>query len=120
MGFFPEGKSGDGIELLPFIPFLQNYDRFKLKHSAFGVPMDTRKRPCRQPCTTGDFHPPRETWICCATPVQLAGLAKKVLVVQVLKPISAQEIAEKNWTRKEVFDGPKTLIREALEDETKW
>jgi hypothetical protein len=38
----------------------------------------------------------------------------------VLKPISAQEIAEKNWTRKEVSQRSEDLIREALADNTGW
>jgi hypothetical protein len=50
----------------------------------------------------------------------LLGLRKKVLVIKVLKPISAQEIAEKNWTQKEVSQRSEDLIREALNDDTGW
>ena len=50
----------------------------------------------------------------------LLGLRQKVLVVKVLKPISAREIAEKNWTRKEVSQRSEDLIREALADKTGW
>ena len=34
--------------------------------------------------------------------------------------ISAEEIAENNWTRKEVSQRSEDLIREALDDETSW
>jgi hypothetical protein len=50
----------------------------------------------------------------------LLGLRKKVLVIKVLEPISTEEIAEKNWTRKEVSQRSEDLIREALDDGTGW
>lgn len=50
----------------------------------------------------------------------LLGLRKKRLVVKVLAPISAAEIAEKNWTRKEVCQQSEAMIRRTLEDDTIW
>ena len=50
----------------------------------------------------------------------LLGLRKKVLVVKVLEPISAEEIVEKNWTRKEVSQRSEDLIRAALDDDGGW
>ena len=44
-----------------------------------------------------------------------AQMAPRALVV-----VSAQEIAEKNWTRKEVCQRSEDLIREALNDDTGW
>jgi hypothetical protein len=43
-----------------------------------------------------------------------------VLVVKVLEPISAEEIAQKNWTRKEVSQRSEDLIREAMNDDAGW
>ena len=121
MGFFPEGKSGDGIELLPFhSPF------FKI-----AIDSNSSIQPLAFRWTHANGHAvspaQRVTFtylVKHGSVVQhlsnLLGLRKKVLVVHVLKPISAQEIAEKNWTRKEVSQRSEDLIREALEDETKW
>ena len=50
----------------------------------------------------------------------LLGLRQKVLVVKVLEPISAEEIAEKNWTRKEAAQRSEDLIREAMNDDAGW
>lgn len=50
----------------------------------------------------------------------LLGLRQKVLVVKVLNPISAHEIAENNWTRKEVSQRSEDLIREAMADDSSW
>lgn len=121
MSFFPEGKSNDGIELLPFhAPF------FKIAiDSGSGV------LPIAFRWTHANGHElSKEQRITFTYLVQhgsivqhlsnLLGLRKKRLVVKVLAPISAAEIAEKNWTRKEVCQQSEAMIRRTLEDDTIW
>tara|TARA_B110000003_G_scaffold36925_1_gene33857 strand:- start:5353 stop:6192 length:840 start_codon:yes stop_codon:yes gene_type:complete len=121
MGFFPEGKSGDGIELLPFhSPF------FKIAiDSGSGV----QPLAFRWTHANGNLVSPEQRFtftylVKHGSIVQhlsnLLGLRKKVLVIKVLEPISTEEIAEKNWTRKEVSQRSEDLIREALDDDTGW
>ena len=109
MGFFPEGKSSDGIELLPFHP---PFFKIAIDSDSGVQPLAFRWTHTNghghpslgsaiEPGATVDLHVPREARVRCGTLVKL-GLRKKVLVVKVLEPISAEEIAEKNWTRKEV------------------
>ena len=121
MGFFPEGKSSDGIELLPFhSPF------FKI-----AIDSDSGVQPLAFRWTHTNGHPlsPAErfayTYLVKHGSVvehlsNLLGLRKKVLVVKVLEPISAEEIAQKNWTRKEVSQRSEDLIREAMNDDAGW
>ena len=121
MGFFPEGRSGNGIELLPFhSPF------FKIATDS-----DSGIQPLafRWTCANGHAVSPAQrmtfTYLVEHGSIvqhlsNLLGLRKKVLVIKVLKPISAQEIAKKNWTRKEVSQRSEDLIREALNDDTGW
>ena len=121
MGFFPEGKSSDGIEVLPFHPPF-----FKIAiDSGSGV------QPLAFRWTHTNGHPlsPAErfayTYLVKHGSVvehlsHLLGLRKKVLVVKVLEPISAKEIAEKKWTRKEVSQRSEDLIREAMNDDAGW
>ena len=121
MGFFPEGKSSDGIELLPFhSPF------FKI-----AIDSDSGVQPLafRWTHTNGQLLSPAErftyTYLVKHGSVvehlsHLLGLRKKVLVVKVLEPISAKEIAEKKWTRKEVSQRSEDLIREAMNDDAGW
>ena len=121
MSFFPEGKSNDGVELLPFhAPF------FKIAiDSGSGV------QPIAFRWTHANGHElSKEQRITFTYLVKhgsivqhlsnLLGLRKKRLVVKVLAPISAAEIAEKNWTRKEVCQQSEDLIRKTLEDDTIW
>lgn len=121
MGFFPEGKSSDGIEVLPFhSPF------FKIAiDSGSGV----QPLAFRWTHTNGESLSPAQrftyTYLVKHGSVvehlsNLLGLRKKVLVVKVLEPISAEEIAEKNWTRKEVSQRSEDLIREAMNDDAGW
>lgn len=121
MGFFPEGKSSDGIELLPFhSPF------FKI-----AIDSDSGVQPLAFRWTHTDGHtlsPAQRfayTYLVKHGSVvehlsHLLGLRKKVLVVKVLEPISAEEIAQKNWTRKEVSQRSEDLIREAMNDDAGW
>ena len=121
MGFFPEGKSGDGIELLPFhSPF------FKI-----AIDSDSGVQPLafRWTHTNGLPLSPAQrftyTYLVKHGSIvehlsNLLGLRKKVLVVKVLEPISAEEIVEKNWTRKEVSQRSEDLIRAALDDDGGW
>lgn len=121
MSFFPEGKSNDGVELLPFhAPF------FKIAiDSGSGV------QPIAFRWTHANGHElSKEQRITFTYLVQhgsivqhlsnLLGLRKKRLVVKVLTPVSAAEIAEKNWTRKEVSQQSEDLIRRTLKDDTIW
>ena len=121
MSFFPEGKSNDGVELLPFhAPF------FKIAiDSGSGV------QPIAFRWTHANGHElSKEQRITFTYLVKhgsivqhlsnLLGLRKKRLVVKVLAPIFAAEIAEKNWTRKEVCQQSEDLIRKTLEDDTIW
>ena len=121
MSFFPEGKSNDGVELLPFhAPF------FKIAiDSGSGV------QPIAFRWTHANGHElSKEQRITFTYLVQhgsiaqhlsnLLGLRKKRLVVKVLTPVSAAEIAEKNWTRKEGSQQSEDLIRRTLEDDTIW
>ena len=121
MSFFPEGKSNDGVELLPFhAPF------FKIAiDSGSGV------QPIAFRWTHANGHElSKEQRITFTYLVQhgsivqhlsnLLGLRKKRLVVKVLTPISAAEIAEKNWTRKEVCQQSEEMIRRTLEDDAIW
>lgn len=121
MGFFPEGKSSDGIELLPFhSPF------FKI-----AIDSDSGVQPMafRWTHTNGHSLSPAQrityTYLVKQGSVvehlsNLLGLRKKVLVVKVLECISAEEIAQKNWTRKEVSQRSEDLIREAMNDDAGW
>ena len=121
MGFFPEGKSSDGIEVLPFhSPF------FKI-----AIDSDSGVQPLafRWTHTNGLPLSPAQrftyTYLVKHGSVvehlsNLLGLRKKVLVVKVLEPISAEEIVEKNWTRKEVSQRSEDLIREAMNDYGGW
>ena len=121
MGFFPEGKSSDGIEVLPFhSPF------FKI-----AIDSDSGMQPLafRWTHTNGEPLSPAQrftyTYLVKHGSVvehlsNLLGLRKKVLVVRVLEPISVAEIAEKNWTRKEVSQRSEDLIREAMNDDAGW
>lgn len=121
MSFFPEGKSNNGVELLPFhAPF------FKIAiDSGSGV------QPIAFRWTHANGHElSKEQRITFTYLVEhgsivqhlsnLLGLRKKRLVVKVLAPISAAEIAEKNWTRKEVCQQSEDMIRRTLEDDTSW
>ena len=121
MSFFPEGKSNNGVELLPFhAPF------FKIAiDSGSGV------QPIAFRWTHANGHElSKEQRITFTYLVQhgsivqhlsnLLGLRKKRLVVKVLTPISAAEIAEKNWTRKEVCQKSEDMIRRTLEDDAIW
>ena len=121
MSFFPEGKSNNGVELLPFhAPF------FKIAiDSGSGV------QPIAFRWTHANGHElSKEQRITFTYLVKhgsivqhlsnLLGLRKKRLVVKVLAPISAAEIAEKNWTRKEVCQQSEDMIRRTLEDDTIW
>ena len=121
MGFFPEGKSSDGIELLPFHPPF-----FKI-----AIDSDSGVQPLAFRWTHTNGHPlsPAQrltyTYLVKHGSVvehlsNLLGLRKKVLVVKVLEPISVEEIAEKNWTRKEVAQRSEDLIREAMNDDAGW
>ena len=121
MGFFPEGKSSDGIELFPFhSPF------FKI-----AIDSNSGVQPLAFRWTHTNGHPlsPAQrltyTYLVKHGSVvehlsNLLGLRKKVLVVKVLEPISVEEIAEKNWTRKEVAQRSEDLIREAMNDDAGW
>ena len=121
MSFFPEGKSNDGVELLPFhAPF------FKIAiDSGSGV------QPIAFRWTHANGHElSKEQRITFTYLVNhgsivqhlsnLLGLRKKRLVVKVLAPIPAAEIVEKNWTRKEVCQQSEDMIRRTLEDDTIW
>lgn len=121
MSFFPEGKSNDGVELLPFhAPF------FKIAiDSGSGV------QPIAFRWTHANGHElSKEQRITFTYLVDhgsivqhlsnLLGLRKKRLVVKVLAPIPAAEIVEKNWTRKEVCQQSEGMIRRTLEDDTTW
>ncbi len=121
MSFFPEGKSNDGVELLPFhAPF------FKIAiDSGSGV------QPIAFRWTHANGHElSKEQRITFTYLVNhgsivqhlsnLLGLRKKRLVVKVLAPIPAAEIVEKNWTRKEVCQQSEGMIRRTLEDDTTW
>ena len=121
MSFFPEGKSNDGVELLPFhAPF------FKIAiDSGSGV------QPIAFRWTHANGHElSKEQRITFTYLVNhgsivqhlsnLLGLRKKRLVVKVLAPIPAAEIVEKNWTRKEVCQQSEDMIRRTLEDDTTW
>ena len=121
MSFFPEGKSNDGVELLPFhAPF------FKIAiDSGSGV------QPIAFRWTHANGHElSKEQRITFTYLVNhgsivqhlsnLLGLRKKRLVVKVLAPIPAAEIVEKNWTRKEVCQQSEDMIRRTLEDDTPW
>jgi len=121
MGFFPEGKSSDGIELLPFHPPF-----FKI-----AIDSDSGVQPLafRWTHTNGHSLSPAQrltyTYLVKHGSVvehlsNLLGLRKKVLVVKVLETISAEEIAEKNWTRKEVAQRSEELIRAAMNDDAGW
>ena len=121
MSFFPEGKSSDGVELLPF-----NSPFFKIAiDSGSGVqPIAFRwthangREVSKEQRITFTYLVKHGSIVKHLS--DLLGLRKKRLVVKVLEPISAEEIAEKNWTRKEVSQRSEDLIREALEDETSW
>ena len=121
MSFFPEGKSSDGVELLPFhAPF------FKIAiDSGSGV------QPIAFRWTHANGHELSKQQRITFTYLvkhgsivqhlsNLLGLRKKRLVVKVLAPISAAEITEKNWTRKEVSQQSEDMIRRTLEDDTIW
>lgn len=121
MSFFPEGKSNDGVELLPFhAPF------FKIAiDSGSGV------QPIAFRWTHANGHElSKEQRITFTYLVNhgsivqhlsnLLGLRKKRLVVKVLAPIPATEIVEKNWTRKEVCQQSEDMIRRTLQDDTTW
>ena len=121
MSFFPEGKSNDGVELLPFhAPF------FKIAiDSGSGV------QPIAFRWTHANGHElskeQRITFTYLVNhgsivqhPSNLLGLRKKRLVVKVLAPIPAAEIVQKNWTRKEVCQQSEGMIRRTLEDDTTW
>ena len=121
MGFFPEGKSGDGIELLPFhSPFF----KIAIDSNAGIQPLAFRWTHANGHAVSPAQRMTFTYLVKHGSIVQhlsnLLGLRQKVLVVKVLKPISAQEIAEKNWTRKEVTQRSEDLIREALADNTGW
>ena len=121
MSFFPEGKSSDGVELLPFhAPF------FKIAiDSGSGV------QPIAFRWTHANGHELSKQQRITFTYLvkhgsivqhlsNLLGLRKKRLVVKVLAPISAAELTEKNWTRKEVSQQSEDMIRRTLEDDTIW
>ena len=121
MSFFPEGKSNDGVELLPFhAPF------FKIAiDSGSGV------QPIAFRWTHANGHELRKEQRITFTYLvnhgsivqhlsDLLGLRKKRLVVKVLAPIPAAEIVEKSWTRKEVCQQSEDMIRRTLEDDTTW
>ena len=121
MSFFPEGKSNDGVELLPFhAPF------FKIAiDSGSGV------QPIAFRWTHANGHElSKEQRITFTYLVNhgsivqhlsnLLGLRKKRLEVKVLAPIPASEIVEKSWTRKEVCQQSEDMIRRTLEDDTTW
>ena len=121
MSFFPEGKSSDGIELLPF-----NSPFFKIAiDSGSGV------QPIAFRWTHANGHEVRKDQRISFTYLvkngsivkhlsALLGLRKKRLVVKVLDPITHKEIAEKSWTRKEVSQRSEDMIREALDEENSW
>lgn len=121
MSFFPEGKSSDGVELLPF-----HATFFKIAiDSGSGV------QPIAFRWTHANGHELSKQQRITFTYLvkhgsivqhlsNLLGLRKKRLVVKVLAPISAAEITEKNWTRKEVSQQSEDMIRRTLEDDTIW
>lgn len=121
MSFFPEGKSSDGIELLPF-----NSPFFKIAiDSGSGVQPIAFRWTHANGQEVSKKHRITFTYLVKHGSIvkhlsDLLGLKKKRLVVKVLEPISVEEIAEKNWTRKEVSQRSEDLIREALDDETSW
>ena len=121
MSFFPEGKSNNGVELLPFhAPF------FKIAiDSGSGVqPIAFRWTHANGQELSKEQRITFTYLVQHGSIVQhlsnLLGLRKKRLVVKALAPISAAEIAEKNWTRKEVCQQSEDLIRRTLEDDTIW
>ena len=121
MSFFPEGKSNNGVELLPFhAPF------FKIAiDSGSGVqPIAFRWTHANGQELSKEQRITFTYLVKHGSIVQhlsnLLGLRKKRLVVKVLAPISAAEIAEKNWTRKEVCQQSEDIIRRTLEDDTIW
>ena len=105
MSFFPEGKSNNGVELLPFCTFLKI-----AIDSGSGVQLIAFRwthANGQELSKEADYiHLPREAWVHCSAPVQSIGFAKKAQ-----KPGSRThlcQVAEKNWTRKKFVSSPRT------------
>ena len=118
MGFFPEGKSNDGIEIHPFkAPFFKiaidsnsgvQPLAFRWTHANGSALSKEQLRFFTYFVTDGSIV---------LHLINILGLRKKRLSVKVLSTISAEEISKNDWNRKDVSQQSEESIRAAMSEE---